>query len=628
MKKITNYVLILILGSIAICLSESANAADANLPERMTYQGYLVDGNGNPLGNSAPANYDVVFRIYEAKQGGTAIWAEQQTVTVDKGYFSVLLGEGAATASGEPRGNLSGAFDGADVSDRFIGITVSTGGTPTEIAPRLRLLSSPYAFTASQARKISDSNGNANFQKDGSTLKLGAGATPTLTLPEGGGATLSGRLFLEQPAWGWAIDIKNGTSRSYIGAPNGAGFQIYTESPNIYLNKELQVNGNIRSYNSDTIIGPSNNTDTYLKVQSGVDKITAQADEFQVQGDSNYLLTKFTSNKAELHTDAGSIYMNKALSVTGAIESSSDVKSGQDVYLYDDIRFTNANGNAWMIPTNPDGNKGTLYQRFNEVKIEGSGKLTVGGVASVEGNIVAVYGGSPTVSLRDSDNKDYYMHANADRLYFLRGEGLAGWDSYRPITIFQGDKVGINNESPAEDLHIVHGTNGSYSKGLRIQRSGGSYWAIGVDYSGDLIFDYNRGDSGTWIGYVNDSNGAWVSTSDKKLKKDIEPMAPVLDRLDRLKPSRYRFKTQEEDEPRSYGFIAQDVEALFPDMVSNEKEQLGLNYSDFAVLSVKAVQELRAEKDRELADKQGEIDDLKARLAKLEEVLAKMENDL
>ena len=74
-------------------------AADSAPPDRVAYQGYLVDGNGDPLGNSVPANYDVVFRIYNVKQGGTTdniLWAEQQTVTVDKGYFSVLLGEGSA----------------------------------------------------------------------------------------------------------------------------------------------------------------------------------------------------------------------------------------------------------------------------------------------------------------------------------------------------------------------------------------------------------------------------------------------------------------------------------------------------------------------------------------------------
>ena len=55
--------------------------------------------------------------------GGTKLWTEQQTVTVNKGYFSVLLGEGSQFNS-EANGALSLVFDGADASDRFIGLTV------------------------------------------------------------------------------------------------------------------------------------------------------------------------------------------------------------------------------------------------------------------------------------------------------------------------------------------------------------------------------------------------------------------------------------------------------------------------------------------------------------------------
>ena len=160
-------VLMLVFGILALGQVGQIIAADANPPERMTYQGYLVDGNGDPLGNSASVNYDVIFRIYDAKSGGTKLWTEQQTVTVNKGYFSVLLGEGSQFNS-EANGALSLVFDGADASDRFIGLTVKgLAGVDVEIAPRLRLVTSPYAFTASNARRLTDGSGNANIFNDG-----------------------------------------------------------------------------------------------------------------------------------------------------------------------------------------------------------------------------------------------------------------------------------------------------------------------------------------------------------------------------------------------------------------------------------------------------------------------------
>ena len=143
----------LLLGFALFAGALDAAAATASPPERMTYQGFLVDANGVALATNLPANYAVVFRIYDASTGGNIIWSEQQTVTVDKGNFSVLLGEGTAV-SGEARPDLSTVFSGATASDRYIGITVTISGTAMIISPRLRLLPSPYAFAASKAASV------------------------------------------------------------------------------------------------------------------------------------------------------------------------------------------------------------------------------------------------------------------------------------------------------------------------------------------------------------------------------------------------------------------------------------------------------------------------------------------
>jgi hypothetical protein len=142
--------LALVLASIPI------QGATSSPPDLMTYQGYLVDNNGTPLGNSAPKNYDVVFRIWKDQLStatGDRLWAEQQTITIDKGYFSVLLGEGA-TYSGEPHLALSTLFTGTGASDRFIEVMVKgigADGIDVTISPRLQLLTSPYAFLTQTA---------------------------------------------------------------------------------------------------------------------------------------------------------------------------------------------------------------------------------------------------------------------------------------------------------------------------------------------------------------------------------------------------------------------------------------------------------------------------------------------
>jgi len=139
------------------CLPLAARAqVTPNPPDRMSYQGFALDANGVALGLNAPKNYDVIFRIWNDQTStdvSSRLWAEQQTVTVDKGYFSVLLGEGGQYAA-EPRPSIASLFGLSDSSDRYVEITVKgigSGGADSTILPRLRLVTSPYSYLAQKA---------------------------------------------------------------------------------------------------------------------------------------------------------------------------------------------------------------------------------------------------------------------------------------------------------------------------------------------------------------------------------------------------------------------------------------------------------------------------------------------
>jgi hypothetical protein len=569
MKQITKLIGMLALGGFALGQADVALGADANPPERMTYQGYLVDGNGAPLGNSAPTNYDVVFRVYADKQVGTALWAEQQTITVDKGYFSVLLGEGSSTASGEPRGNLSAAFDGLDASDRFIGITVETGSGATEIAPRLRLVASPYAYTATQARRLTDGSGNANFYKDGTTLKLGVGSTPTLTLTEAGNATLTGKLTADMPDWGVGLQVDNGAVSTTFGAESSSVFHFNTELPGFYFNKKLVVNGDIRSYQRDSILGSDNNTDTYLRVKSASDVIDANADEFWVRGDSNYLQTKFTSNKVELHTDAGSVYLNKPLTVNGTL-------TAYDLSLSGWIGRTAHNNGGLVGSYNNVGSNGT---KTNPIYVIGSGykpaESTLSnmyGVGYTEGSASFITGGG--------SGWGFYVAADGDARTFLAGSG--GYVSYINK---DGGKVGIGTDSPVQALDV----NGHIKiRGGAIVGSGDHYCVI-EDYGSQIGVTIrnqmnNEGSIGTsairWDdGFITE---LWASVqgSDRRIKKDITPVQKneLLEMIDEMSFYQYRLRFSREEKMKRqgrdasgffYGIMAQELREIYPNVVKS-----------------------------------------------------------
>jgi len=177
---------------------QMVRASDPNPPERMTFQGFLTDGNGMPLATNAPKNFDVVFRIYDDQSAGNRLWSEQQTVTVDNGYFSVLLGEGSDVGT-ESRPSLSTLFTGNTASDRFVQMTVKgigSGGSDATILPRLRLVTSPYAYLALNAinagRLVNDTNRQI-VTITGTSVGINK-SSPTATLDINGSAKASGSL--------------------------------------------------------------------------------------------------------------------------------------------------------------------------------------------------------------------------------------------------------------------------------------------------------------------------------------------------------------------------------------------------------------------------------------------------
>ena len=83
----------------------------------------------------------------------------------------------------------------------------------------------------------------------------------------------------------------------------------------------------------------------------------------------------------------------------------------------------------------------------------------------------------------------------------------------------------------------------------------------------------------------------FYTRSDIRIKKDIENLADNhLDKLDRLVPKSYKFKN---DGLEHFGFIAQDVEKEFPNLVSIDMEGLkSVNYLEMIPLLLHKINDL------------------------------------
>ncbi|MCF6171237.1 MAG: tail fiber domain-containing protein [Bacteroidales bacterium] len=102
--------------------------------------------------------------------------------------------------------------------------------------------------------------------------------------------------------------------------------------------------------------------------------------------------------------------------------------------------------------------------------------------------------------------------------------------------------------------------------------------------------------------------GTWSQTSDKKLKKNIEPLQGALEKLLQLSPKTYEYRTAEYEfmnlaQGAQIGFVAQDVETVFPELVStvshpksqgksnDYEEYKAINYIALIPVLTEAIQE-------------------------------------
>ncbi len=151
----------LLLALFAFASSSSLFAQSTNVPGLISYQGRVADAAGVPIGNTAPVNRIVIFRIWDSPSAtvpANRLYSEQQNVTVSGGEFSVLVGTGTPV-SGET-GNAFTTMSAAVFNGqaRFLGVTVDDGdGNPAndvEASPRQQVVTTPFAFRAQVAEAV------------------------------------------------------------------------------------------------------------------------------------------------------------------------------------------------------------------------------------------------------------------------------------------------------------------------------------------------------------------------------------------------------------------------------------------------------------------------------------------
>ncbi|HSB92920.1 MAG TPA: tail fiber domain-containing protein [Flavitalea sp.] len=274
---------------------------------------------------------------------------------------------------------------------------------------------------------------------------------------------------------------------------------------------------------------------------------------------------------------------------------------------------------------------GDFSAAFNSSSVGGENSFGAGYQSESTGAFSAIFGNYTINRTRDALVIGEYNNP-------IIGEGLIGTTATSPLFIIgngtnfdarrnafvtlRNGTTGINKNpafSVASDgLLQLKQISGKHALTLEAPTTTNK-WSFNV--ASDMTIFYNNALRGTF----NSVTGNYMPFSDKRLKKDINALAPVLENVMQLKTYTYHLLDNDESDMLSYGLMAQEVKEVFPDAVSSVEANDGtkyfaLNYNSFNVIAIKAIQEQQAKID----DQGKSITELKEMILALQKELASM----
>ncbi|MCX7686631.1 MAG: tail fiber domain-containing protein [Fimbriimonadales bacterium] len=569
-----------------MCVWLALTLASHVVAQPFTYQGFLKQ-NGQPVNGTRSMTFKLFTALTNGSQVGGAI---TQNVNVQNGLFTVEL-------------NFGNVWDG---SNRYLEISVD-GNT---LSPRVKINPAPYASTAFYAQRPWQTAGSNIFYAGGN---VGIGTNS----PQGDlhVRSLSAEQLDQETATAFRTGIPGFTWQSFTPAITGVLTKVA-----VYLDAVNPISLTIRVYQgegtggvllAERTVTPGNFTGWHEVAIGDVNLTAGQRYTVEVMPNGLFIAADNQNPYPNGRSGAGvqfdlllRTYM--ALPVESLVVRQGAVGIGTTT---PSARLHLVNGNL----------------RVDDGEIQSWGPITIHADVDNTGDDVVRFvdsTGNETMRIHSNGRVGIGTSTPLAPLSFSNttGNKIALWgqsDSHYGIGI-QASLLQIYTDQAGSDVAFGFGSSSNFTERARIKGSGLSV-AVIPGNNGQARTDWPTGWNGgiaTW-----DINASGIlateyrTRSDERLKRDIQPLdtASELQRLLSLRPVSYYWRDERLPQTLQYGFIAQELREVFPELVlegTDEDRTLSVNYQALIPLLVNALQAQQAE----IQQLRNEVQQLRARL--------------
>jgi hypothetical protein len=396
----------------------------------------------------------------------------------------------------------------------------------------------------------------------------------------------------------------SGTDRLKIDSSGNVGIGTGTNT----ISQKLHVQGNALIEN----VGTSASSMANLELKGGGGGAIYLTDD---TSDPDYTISNF-ANSFSIEQGSDVLFQSASGNSNVGIGGTSD---GTDkLKVHGTVNATGLVSSSITYPTS-DGNANQV------IVTDGSGTLSFadqsGGIANVVEDITPQLGGNLDCNSKEVTGATKY-HGSAGSSYvptfsftgntttgmYNPASGAVGFctNTSERMRISSSGNVGIGITSPAAKLHV----NGQARASSLITSNGNQITSAGYQGTAGLLIKHAASSTSTndqkMIEFRNASYGlvgsilsdgsgtSYNTTSDERLKENIQDANDAGSKIDDIQIRQFDWK--DSGEHQDYGVIAQELQAVAPEAVSEgytEDDMMSVDYSKLVPTLIKEIQSLR-----------------------------------